>query len=424
MRKFKALLLGLTMVSAVAMFAACGKDVKEPTEEDIIDALVDEDLITKDQAKGDYEFKIKEVEFNDDKDKVTVECTLGVENGYVLETTEYTVKFRLRDDGESWRARSASAGDKETKLVKGIEDDDIKDLIWYDSFTAGDEYIYFSDDETTYEVKKHALNEKENIDVVTIEGTSEAGFKSIKFTVEYTFKYETSWNEWDDQDYKVVDEKVEYVDGYEMTLTKEDIAQAYVDESEYVYVMGYYYDLYEDNGSSITDAVVNEINYSDTYAYVSADVTFTEDDVTATVNVELTYWFDTDDKQWYIQWIDMNKVVSYTCNAVGTWNGSNEDGTTYVLTIKDTLYVVDDETYNYLAAEVSATSPEGVTYSYYAYIDEYEPGNMYMSVEVGNWIVEPTDTSIWAEDFSGYYTEEGVFEGAYSWDDWTFTKSN
>ncbi len=417
MKKFKALMLGSVMVMSFSMLTACGK-VPEPTVDEVIEALVDEDVISKEQKKeGKFEVKINEVEINEDQDKATVECDLTIQDGPVSKTTEYEIKFKIRDDKESWRVRKGKveAGETKSELTEKISDDKVKELIEYDSFTAEDQYINLNDDTTTYEIKEHKLDKKAMTDTVTIEGTSKEGYLDVTFTIKYTFSYSGNWYWTTDE---VTESSSEYVDGYEIKELKSDIfAKMLSDDSESFWIMGYYYNA-DSEDVSISNVVLGEIKYEGKYAY--ADVTFDvkEADVEFTLDSDVVLYFDTDSSQWSFNYFNDYTLTAFKCGAIGTWKGTNDDDTV-VITINDTLVEDDDN----LSASITITTPEGVTGTYDAYINEYEPGNLYMSIEDLDWTTKPEDSSLYKETFYGYYDETiTTFKGAYTWDKWSFTK--
>lgn len=417
MRKFKALMLGTVMLCAVSMFTACGK-VAEPTEDEVIDALVREDVMTKDQKKeGDFKIEIEKVKINDDQDKATVDCKLQIQDGPLSKTTEYEIKFKYDEDDKEWNVRKGKTtkGEVTTELTKEIEDDKVKDLISWESFYAEDEYVSLSDEDTTYEISKHKLDKKAMTDTVTITGTSKSGYLDIEFTVEYTFMYSGSWYA---NSENVVETSSEYVDGYEIEeLSTADFGQMLYDDGESFWVMGYYYDADSDK-VAISDVTLGEVEYNGSYSY--ADVTFTvkEDDVVFTLDSEVVLWFDADSSKWEFDYFNSYTLTSFKCDAIGTWNGKNGDDTV-VITINDTLVEDDDN----LSATVTITTPEGITGTYSAYVYEYKPGDLYMSIEDIEWITEPTEGGVYREDFYGKFDETmTTFKGRYTWDDWSFTK--
>lgn len=417
MKKFKVLMLGTAMLCAVSMFTACGK-VAEPTEDEVIEAFVDEDVMTKDQKKeGDFKVEITKVKINDDQDRATVDCKLKSQDGPLSKTTEYEIKFKYDEDDKEWKVRKGkvTAGETKTELTKEIEDDKAKELITYESFYAEDEYVSLSDEDTTFEIGEHKLDKEAMTDTVTVTGTSTSGYLDIEFTVEYTFMYSGSWftsNE------NVVEASSEYVDGYEIEeLSTADFGQMLYDDGESFWVMGYYYEADSEN-VTISDVSLGEVEYNGSYAY--ADVTFVvkEDDVEFAMDSEVVLWFDTDSSKWEFNYFNDYTLTSFKCDAIGTWNGKNGDDTV-VITINDTLVEDDDN----LSATVTITTPEGITGTYSAYIYEYEPDNLYMSIEDIEWITEPAEGGLYRESFYGYYDETvTTFKGRYTWDDWSFTK--
>ena len=296
MRKFKALLLGSVMVFSLAMLTACG-EVPEPTKDDVIDALVDEDMITKEFKKeGDYELKIDKVKINDDQDRATVDCTLTVQNGPMSTSTEYEVKFKIRDDKESWKTRSAEAGEVKSELTKEITDEEIKDALVWESISASDYYITLSDDEVEYEIGKNKLNKEDNSDTVIITGTSDEGYVTVSFEVEYKFVYSGGWYASSED---VKDSSVEYAEGYEIDdIADEDFQAMLADDYESIYVMGYGYAA-DDEDVKYSDVELKEIEYSGEYSYADINFKVAEGDVEFTVESEVTLYYDLDDEKWF-----------------------------------------------------------------------------------------------------------------------------
>ncbi len=417
MKKFKSLVLGTTMLLAVTMLAACGK-VAEPTTDEVIEALVDEKVLTKEQKKeGKFEVKIKDVSINDDQDKATVECELSMQDGPLSKITEYEVKFKYDEDDKEWKVRKnkLEAGETKTELTKEIDDEKVKELIEWESFYASEKYVSLSSDSTKYEIDSHKLDKEAKTDTVTITGTAVSGYYNVEFEVEYVFSYGSSWYESSEN---VVESSTSYVDGYEIEeFSAAEFAQMLRDDSESFWIMGYSYDVDSDD-VTISDVKAGEIEYNNSYAYVDVTFTVKEADVEMTIDSDVVLWFDEDKSKWNFNYFDEYTLTSFKCDAIGTWDGTYGDNTV-VLTINDTLVEDDDN----LSVTVTITSPEGVTGTYSAYVSEYEPGNLYMAIEDIEWTTEPSDTTIYRETFYGYYDEEMTsFKGRYTWDDWSFTK--
>ena len=143
----------------------------------------------------------------------------------------------------------------------------------------------------------------------------------------------------------------------------------------------------------------------------------TLDDVTIDVEATVVYYYDDDNATWDYDYMYSDKVVGYSCDAIGTWNGTDTDsGSTITLVISDTLN--EDE---YLSATITVKTATGVTYSYSGYLYDYEPDGT-MTVSYDSWIERPTDTSIYMDSFYGILNN-GVFAPEYSWYSWSFTKA-
>ena len=130
MKKFKNLLLGTVMVCSFAMLTACGK-TPEVTEDDVMDGLEEEGIITKEMDEDSYSVEIGETDLNDEEDKATVEVTLTRTEGYMKYTTDYELKFKLNADKDGWKYRDGKYEKGETKeeLAKGITDEDAKNKL-------------------------------------------------------------------------------------------------------------------------------------------------------------------------------------------------------------------------------------------------------------------------------------------------------
>ncbi len=415
MKKFKALILGSIMVFSFAMLTACG-EVPEPTEDDVMDALVDEDLITKEFKKeGDYELKIDKIKINDDQDRATVDCTLTVQNGPISTSTEYEVKFKIRDDKESWKTKSAEVGEVKTELTKEITDEEIEDALSWESISVEDYYISLSDDDVDYKIGKHNLDKESNSDTVVITGTSDEGYLTISFEVEFKFVYSGGWYASSEN---VTDSSVEYAEGYEIDeISDEDFQTMLADEYESIYVMGYGYDADSDD-VTISEVKLDEIEYNDNYSYADISFTVAEGDVEFTVDSEVTLYYDLDEEEWEFYYFNDYEITSFTCGSQGKWTGTNDEDTV-IITVEDELYEDDD----YLKATVDVTTKDGVKYSYAAYVSEYEPGNLYMAIIGDEWIVEPTDTTVEMYTYYGYYDEDiTTYTPDYTYKKFTFTK--
>jgi len=182
-------------------------------------------------------------------------------------------------------------------------------------------------------------------------------------------------------------------------------------------VMNYRYDV-DMVDATVSDVTLGDIEYNGGYSNVNLSFVVKEKDVEFTIEALVVLYFDTDAKEWNLSYFDSEKLVDFKCAAIGKWTGTN-DTAKVELTINDTLL----EGNTYLSASVTVTSAEGVTGTYEAYIYEYKPETLYMSIEDGDWTVKPTDTSIRKTSFYGYLDENmSTFKGKYSSDKWSFTK--
>ena len=414
MKKFKALMLGFVMLMAVGMFTACG-DVPEPTEDDILDAFEDEEILTKDQIKNEeYELEIGDIEIDDDQEKATVECTLSITNGSVCYSTEFELKFKIKDDKESWKFRKLEAGETTEKLVAGISDEDLESYLSWSSFSIDGDYIYFDSSTTEYEIKEHKLDAEEKTDTITIEGTGQYGLKTYEFTLECVCQYEYGWNS---PSIEVVESDSEYVEGYEHEFTEEEVMETIQEYDSYIYVMGVDY-YFTDSDMKVEGVEIGEVEFDEFYCTLNADATISKGDIKFTKMVEISYEFDTDSKEWELNWINWWDTTSFTCSAIGTWVGT-VNGNSVTLTISEEFL----EDYTCPKVLVEGITAEGEAYSYTAYVGSYGVGEdsvAYMEIWAYEWVTK-VDT-VWMSSFEGYIGADGVFVPEYSWDEWSFTK--
>lgn len=417
MKKIKMLGLALVMTSALAMLTACGK-VPEPTEDDVVEALVDEDVLTKEQKKEkNYEVKIDKVDINDDQDRATVDCSLILSDGPISRTTEYEIKFSIRDDKESWKVRKGkvTAGDSKTELTKEISDDEIKKLFEYESFSTENDYIELNDENTTYEIGKHKLDKEAMTDTVTITGTADEGYVKINFTVEYVFMYSGQWFTSDEE---VVEAEEEYSEGYDLSDTKaEDIIDMLATADEDFYIMGYSYKLYGDS-VKIENAEFGDIEYRDTTAEVPLSFKLTQGNVSFKIDTVAHLKFDESSSEWTNEYVYDTVVSEVKADIVGTWNGSDDEGNTYVLKINDTFKKNSTD----LSAEVSIKTAAGASYSYTAYVSDYDIDENTIDIYGDTWISKPSDTSVNMQSFD-LKIEGTSLKSEWSWDSYTFTKA-
>ncbi len=401
MKKFKALVLGLTMVCAVGMFAACGK-VPEVTEDDVLDALEEEGIINEDMDEEDYSVEIDETDVNEDGDRADVTCTLTVTSGYMKYETEYELKFKIRDDKESWKYRDKyEVKDTKESLAKGIDEDDIEDELSWESIEVDGKYLYFEDEITDYEVTEQKTDLEEKEDVLTIEGEAECGFSEYTFTAELTFVYDYGWylNE-----KEVTDYEVSYIDGYEVEFDANSIADELKDNGAYVYALGAYYYFSDADSVNIT---VNDTEFDGYYANVDATAELTFNGTVITTDYDIEYYFDEYDVEWSLNDYYYDEAT-VTSDVFGTYTGTNSEGETWTLTIKDEF-----NDWDYYAAEISVQSPTDGNYSYTAYLSGYNAKDGEITIYSDEWIVEPSaDSWAYMESLYGY-----ILDGKYT-DDW------
>ena len=417
MKKFKGLFLGLTLLFAIGMLTACGK-VPEPTERDVLKGLEKEGYISETQVDEDvFSVQMKEVEIDDDKEGATVECVLSSDQEYVRVNTEYKIKFKIRDDKESWKVRKVTQNETTYELINSISDTDLENRLYWESIEIDGVYIYFYNDSTTYTVVDHEINAEAMTDVVTLEVTGSSSYKEVKATVKYTLRYDYSYGSWYTDAVEIVDTETSYVEGYEITLAEDRVIEDIIDEKDYVYMLGCYYYIDSDE-ITISNVRIGENQYNDSYMNVPVTITVSYEDVSFDVTYDLQYYFDSYDMEWEIYWLQITAYENFNSNFVGVWTGTSEDGQV-TLTINDFFH--EDYT-DYLDVVVEITTDDGQTYSFSAYVNSYNPETGYIYIYDYDWIEEPTE-SYYREDFYGYI-DETTFESDDYWYDFTLTKSN
>ena len=172
-------------------------DAKEEEEEseDKDDSKDDKDD-SKDSAAGySYEITIDKCKLNDDKDQAKVEATLSEKDGPVEKKTEFEIKFKLKDDKKTWKAKEkdVEAGEPETKLVSGISDKEAEKLIKdYYSVYVGDNYID-TEDFTKLEKTESKLDEEGMKDDVKYSVEASTKRYDLSFDIEVSFRYFTGY---------------------------------------------------------------------------------------------------------------------------------------------------------------------------------------------------------------------------------------
>ena len=168
-------------------------DAKEEEEEseDKDDSKDDKDD-SKDSAAGySYEITIDKCKLNDDKDQAKVEATLSEKDGPVEKKTEFEIKFKLKDDKKTWKAKEkdVEAGEPETKLVSGISDKEAEKLIKdYYSVYVGDTYIE-TEDFSKLEKTDSKLDEEGMKDDVKYSVEASTKRYDLSFDIEVSFRY-------------------------------------------------------------------------------------------------------------------------------------------------------------------------------------------------------------------------------------------
>lgn len=456
MKKFRFLVLAMLLVLSMALFTGCSK-VKEPTLEEVEEALRDEGYLPEDEEDSDkddedadkdeessdeestedesaeeeskkedkveWSVTIDKNKLNDDKDKATVDCTLTVKDGSMETTTEFEVEFKLRDD-KTWKCRDVEQGDSETKLVEGISDDLATKLLEETSFSidAEDAYLY-SEDVTSITLGEHE-NDLENMqDVVTVTVTGESGVRMFEFDVKVTFYYD-QYDEWGDGWYisnkEVLDgAKVDYAEGYQLDASPENVIKMITAEDAYesVYFLGTYYDFYSED-VEITDMEVGDYELDgSSWIEIPCSWTVKSGDVTLEMEADLEFYFD--GESWAYDWMYNDVVTSWSSDIIGTWKGVDEDYGNVTIEIPNELNEDGD-----LFATVTIATAENGTYSYYADVYDYYAADGSIDLYFEEWITMPKDGDEYAYvNYDGTIVD-GVWTGSYSWDNYEFTKSD
>lgn len=418
MKKFKGLFLCLTLLFTVAMLTACGK-VPEPTEKDVLKALEKEDYLSEEVIDNDLcSVEMKEVEIDDDKEGATVKCIVSVDGDYVRTNTEYKIKFKIKDDKESWKVKKVTQDEVTYELIKGMDDEKLSDFLYWDTLNIDGSYIYYYNDSTTLSIVEHEINGEEMTDVVTVEVTGVSGYETITATVKYNLRYEYSYGSgyWYNQETEVVEYSTEYVDGYEIAFTEDRIVEDIIYKRNYVYALGSYYYL-TDEEVTVSNVTIGDNDYSDSWLYVPVTINVAYKDFSFDVNYTLTYYFDSYDMEWEIYYLSIEGYSNYAGYFVGVWKGTSDDGQV-VLTIGNAPHEYYDDAIDVV---IEITTSTGVVYKYSAYLDVYYPESGAMVIYDYDWIDAPSGSSYYREDFDGYI-EDGAFISDDYWYDFTLYK--
>lgn len=419
MKGFKSLFFYLTLL-VIATLTACGK-VPEPEEKDVLKALEKEGYLTEEQVDNDEcSVQIDEVDMDDDKESCTVECVVSVEDEYVSTNTEYKIKFKIRDDKESWKVKKVTQKETSYELVKSITDDDLDSFLDGESFEADGSYVYFYDEDTEYTVKDHELRGDEMIDIVTVEVSGNAGFKNVIATVKYTLYYEYygyDYGYWYSEEREILDVETTYSEEYEISLSEERVIENIIDSNSYVYMSGYYYYL-NDKDVKLSNVKIGEQEYDDYYMYVPVTVTVSHKDTSFDVNYNIEYYFDTYDMEWECNYCNVLGYENYSGGIVGVWKGTSDDGQVE-LTINNFFH---EEMSSCLAATVKVTTTTNEVYSYSSYVYYYDPSTGALDVQGFEWITEPKG-NYYKEAFNGF-CKDGEFKSDDYWYDFTLKKQN
>lgn len=418
MKSSKRLFFYLTLF-AVAMLTACGK-VPEPEEKDVLKALEKEGYVTDTQVDDDeFSVQMNEVEIDDDKESSTVECVVSREDEFVRINTEYKIKFKIRDDKESWRVKKVTQNETTYELINPISDESLESVLSGYSFEAEGSYIYFYDENTTYTVIDHELRSDEMTDVVTIEVNGRTGYKNVTATIKYTLYYDYygyGYGYWTSQDREIIELETTYVDGYEVTLSEERVVEDLTKKNSSLYMLGCYYYL-TDESVTISNVRIGENEYDEYYMYVPVSITVNCENSSFDVNYKMEYYFDSYDVEWECRRSTVVEYANYNGEIIGVWSGTSDDGQV-VLTINNSFHA---EKTSYLDVIVNVTTSTNEVYSYSAYVYSYNPVSGALDIRGYDWIEKPTG-SYYKESFDGYCLD-GVFESDDYWYDFTLTKN-
>lgn len=408
MKRIKVLAVSLVLIFAIGCLTACGK-VEKPTKNDVIDALIDEKYLTEEETDVErFGVSIEKNKLNGDEDRATVECVVTTPNGSLNKKTTYKVTFKLRDD-KSWKCREVEKVSTKEELAAGITDEDAKEILAYQRILAGENNVYFSNEKTVYEIGSHETDLEAKTDKVTVTGSTETAYKTIKFEVVFTFTYSSYWNVTSSE---VVSFSEDYIESYKLEPTAEQVIADLKGKDLSLTILDTRY-YFTSAGVNVSDIKVEKSQLDRNTGYVPVTFTINMSDVAATVEAKLYYYYS--NSVWAFRSISEWKLVSYKCNAIGKWVGTDGDN-------KVTI-TITDEIYNsrYLKAEVTGVAANGDEYKYSAYIDEYEPDNSYMSVQAETWVQRPATADVDMETYNGYYASN-KFTPSYSWNKWSFEK--
>lgn len=413
MKKSKKLLLAMLVAGSMAVLTACG--MKEPTEDDVMEALIDEEIIDEDE-EDNYTVTIDKVSLDEEDEEAKVTCLVVSKEGSMEVTNKYKIRFKYRDD-KSWRPKEVELKDTETKLVAGIEDEEAAELVEDMYLSVDGTGVSMDDEDVTFKAGKHE-NDLENMqDTVTFECTASSGYYELAFNLEVVFQfysYDTD-GYWSYIDYSVTDVETEYAENYTLEPTAEEVAEALAENDEKFYAMSEKY-LYASEGAEITDFTAEEAEISEYYAYVPVTFTYKYEETSIKLSASLVYYYYESDG-WVFDYVDDYELLDFHCGLTGTYSGKSGDNT---VTIKF-LDTYNAEKYG-MDAEVSVTTAEGVSYSYKAYVTSWAPSDENeFAITAGDWIVEPADGYYYTSSYYGNLKDGSLVSNS-SWNPWTFTK--
>ncbi len=423
MRKSKGIILSALMAGCMMSLTACGK-MEEPTEDDVLEALVKEDIIEED-AEDDFTVSIDKVSLDEEDEEAKVTCSVVGKKGSIEVTNEYRIKFKYKDD-KSWKAKDVELRDSKSELVEGISDERAQELIESLYVSVDGTGMNMDDEGVSYELDSHEEDLEENKDVVTFKCEASKGIYDFTFDLKVTYNHYSYDNEssWSYSFYEVENVEKEYVDGYEFKLSEKDVAAGLKTEDLHsLSIMGNSFD-FDDEEAEITVEELGEFkadDYNEKYGTVPVTFTYKYKDVSVQISAIVKFEYDTDEG-WGFDAIGQYEILNFTCGMAGNYTGTITEGdvkSTFKMTISD---VYDADAYG-MPAEVIVTSPTGKTYSYSATLESYKISDdkCEFAIYDKDWIAEPTEDPYTKISFYGYY-KDGVITTQYATDIWTMQK--
>lgn len=412
-------------------------DAKEEEEEseDKDDSKSDD---AKDEAKGySYEITIDKCKLNDDKNQAKVEATLSEKDGPVEKKTEFEIKFKLKDDKKTWKAKEkdVEAGEPETKLVSGISDKEAEKLIKdYYSVYVGDTYIE-TEDFSKLEKTDSKLDEEGMKDDVKYSVEASTKRYDLSFDIEVSFRYFMGYG--GESGYWSI-----YNLEADSSSVKKEVSEAFKFEPDeaaltefiknyglYLYVVGTSYNT-NDTNVEISNVKLDKADPGDsTYVYVPCTFDVVIDKrITVGYKCEVEYYYD-DTKGWNPDYLSGSEVVDVKGDWAGTWEGTMNKSYDQKPTSIDKVTIVIDDTLDadgYPTATVTIVDHDTKkgTYSWKAKLSQYgiNDGSDYMYISFVEWIKKNAEVGEYDyTSISGTVTN-GTFTG--DWNGEVLTKKD